>query len=118
MDTSKIPPEILEELEEEDLELFVEAGVTVDPKDYYFKVFSDSMHEPQIWVTITPKQFYDANGYLFGQHISQEAGGLLKLAPDYYELCEGDCEASDPNATVASVEADMKSRGFIHNQNL
>jgi len=118
MDTSKIPPEILEELEEEDLELFEEAGITVDPKDYYFKVFTHPNGEVPISITIVPKKHYDANGYWYDQHISQEAGGLLKLAPDYYELAEVECEPADPKATVASIEADLKARGLIHNPNL
>lgn len=118
MNTSNIPPEILEELEEEDLEMFDEVGMTIDPKDYYFKVSTDPACEPPIWVIITPKKFYDTNGFWFDGHISQEAGGLLKLAPDYYELAEGEFEASDPKATVASIEADLNARGFIHNPNL
>jgi len=118
MDTSNIPPEILEELEEDDLELFEEAGLTVYPKDYYFKASFDLGQDPSLWVIITPKKFYDTNGYWFDGHISQEAGGLLKLAPDYYEMAEGEFEASGPYPTVVSIEADLKARGFIHNPNL
>jgi hypothetical protein len=118
IDTAGIPQDLLDELEEEDLELFEEAGITIHPKDYYFKVFTNPDCETPLSVTIIPKKYYDKTGVWYDQHISQEAGGLLKLAPDYYELSEVECEASDPNATVASIEADLKTRGFIHNPNL
>lgn len=129
MDTSKIPPEILQYLDEGRLKYFEEDGITTEPKDYYFKVFTHpdgsygSVFKPgcevPISITIVPKKHYDANGGIwYDQHISQAAGGLLKLAPDYNELAEVECEPTDPNATVASIEADLKARGLIHNPNL
>jgi len=111
------------ELDKEDLPYFIEAlreaGATKNPADYYFQVFSDpeSAIVP-LYAFITPKKCLDDTGIPFDQHISQEAGGLLRLAPDYYELEEGSVEPGDESATFASMEADLKARGFIPHSNL
>jgi len=106
------------ELDEDDLEYLREAGATKNPADYYFQVFYDpAAQAPEsdtpLFAIITPKKYFDDNGYQFDGHISQEAGGLLRLAPDYYELEEGSVEPGDESATFASMEADLKARGFI-----
>ena len=106
------------ELDEDDLEYLREAGATKNPADYYFQVFSDPESDTPLFAIITPKKYFDDNGYQFDGHISQEAGGLLHLDPDYDELAEGSVEASDESATKASIEADLKARGFIPHLNL
>ncbi len=106
------------ELDEEDLEYLREAGATKNPADYYFKVYFQSESEIPLFTVITPKKYFDDNGYQFDGHISQEAGGLLRLAPEYYELTEGAVEAIDESATRSSIEVDLTARGFIMNLNL
>jgi hypothetical protein len=97
--------------------LLNEVGLTQNPSDYYFKVgMCQDFNTP--YAIITPKKFLDDNGYQYDGHITQEAGGLLALHPEYCELEEGSVGPEDPAATQASVEADLRARGFIHNPNL
>lgn len=104
------------EVDPEELALWDEAGATGNPKDYYFKVAHDPNHHCPTMITITPKKYFDAEGYLWDQHISLECGGPLDI--EYAEIAEGIFEPLDEGDTVASIEADLRSRGFIHNPNL
>ena len=110
----------INEIEEEELEFFAEAGVTFSPSDYYFKMWIAP--EPDyilpFCATITPKKFFDANGYHYDGHVTQEAGGLLALHPEYGEEAEGSVSPFDQNMTAAEMEADLIKRGFIHNPGL
>lgn len=96
----------------------VNAGATESPSDYYFKATAapDSLIAP-IMILITPKQYFDTEGCQWDGHVSVDCGGPLNL-PDYEELAEGMFAPVDETATIASVEKDLKSRGFMFNNNL
>ena len=94
--------------------LLNEVGLTQNPADYYFNMHTDPSFQ-QPFAVITPKKFFDANGYQYDGHVTQEAGGLLALHPEYSEETEGSIAAWDENLTQAQMRADLLARGFIEN---
>lgn len=99
----------------DELDYFLnEVGLSLDPKDYYFNVgMCPDFQRP--FATITPKRFFDDNGYQFDGHVTQEAGGLLALHPDYSEEAEGSVYAWDESLSLDAMKADLISRGLIFN---
>lgn len=112
--------ELLEELgyEPYEIEDLLEAGITQNPKDYYFKVEHNPDHDPPVWAIIQPKKYFDTNGCWFDGHVTLDAGGLLDLDPDYCELCEGEVESSNESITLQAMQADLLARGFELNPKL
>jgi hypothetical protein len=108
----------IEEFEEDELEFLAEAGATFSPSDYYFKVFSQPDSFCPLYATITPKKYYDDNGFQFDGHVTQSAGGLLAIHQAYGEEMEGMISPFDPSLTEAAMNADLRKRGFVHNPNL
>ena len=77
------------DMDPDSIQMYAEAGASNNPSDYYFRVEStpDSLLGP-IMISICPKKHFDAEGYLFDQHLTQDNGGPLQLDPRFEELQE------------------------------
>jgi len=105
-----------DELDLETQQLFAEAGVTANPKDYYFKAEQMPNEDlGQTMVTICPKKYFDAEGHLFDQHLSLDAGGLLDLGDRFEELQEA---MFGFDGSVAQAEKILTKRGMTLNSKL
>jgi hypothetical protein len=79
--------------------------------DYYFAIGPMNEYDPEPFVIINPKEFYDREGHWYDQHL-----GIHHLLPDNMgcameSIYEFTC-------SVEEIRQEMISRGFIENQEL
>jgi len=104
-----------EELEDYDIDQFIEDGLTTDPTDYYFAIEENADSYIDRSVFVCPKRLWDR------EHYASDSGwiaGLLEKSLDperYCELMEATFETPQDLST-AQVRAELTTLGFEENR--
>lgn len=79
------------------------------PSDFYFYV--TETNEGDVWLTITPKLFFDQNSYSWDQSMDLE-----HILPDFTEEMECTYAPNDNDRRASEIRNDLLAKGFLENE--